>query len=199
MRLTLFILAAVTLGVICGFMLTGVLEPQYLDSTITMVLGVVLFGVGVDLGSNHNAWKQLLSLGVRVLVIPLTIAVMSLLSCAVCGLTMNLTLTEGLAIGAGFGWYSLSAGLISQLHSPMLGALALLTNIFREVLAIVSIPAIAKYLGDLAAIAPGGATSMDTSLPIIAKATAGRATPIAFINGAVLSALVPLLIPLILG
>jgi uncharacterized membrane protein YbjE (DUF340 family) len=80
-----------------------------------------------------------------------------------------------------------------------LGALAFIANVLRELLAIICIPLAARYLGSLVAIAPGGATTMDTTLPLIAEATQNEATVAAFINGAILSALVPILIPLLMG
>ena len=76
-----------------------------------------------------------------------------------------------MAISSGFGWYSLSGIILTQLHSAEIGTIAFLTNIFRELITVVSIPFIAKYLNDYTAIAPAGATSMDSTLPIISKYT----------------------------
>ena len=66
---------------------------------------------------------------------------------------------------------------------------------FRELITVISIPLIAKYLNDYATIAPAGATSMDTTLPIISKYTKPEIVVIAFFNGALLSSLVPILVP----
>ncbi|HBG01783.1 MAG TPA: hypothetical protein DDW87_09455, partial [Firmicutes bacterium] len=78
---------------------------------------------------------------------------------------------------------------IAQTYDVTLGALALLTNVFREVFAILLIPLIAKNIGKLPAVAPGGATTMDVTLPIIAQNTDAQTTLIAFYSGTVLSAL----------
>ena len=43
-------------------------------------------------------------------------------------------------MGAGLGWYSLSGALLTRLHSPELGALAFLSNVLREILAILLMP-----------------------------------------------------------
>lgn len=68
---------------------------------------------------------------------------------------------------------------------------------FREIIALLSIPIIAKKLSYLTAIAPAGAASMDSTLPVIAEATDPETVVISFVNGAVLSSLVPILVPLL--
>jgi len=73
--------------------------------------------------------------------------------------------------------------------------LAFITNVCREIIAIIIIPIIAKYIGKLESIAPAGATAMDTTLPIISKATDGNVAVISFITGVSLSLLVPILVP----
>ena len=48
-------------------------------------------------------------------------------------------------------------------------AIALLANICREILTLLGAPLLAKYFGKLAPISVGGATTMDTTLPIITR------------------------------
>jgi uncharacterized membrane protein YbjE (DUF340 family) len=69
----------------------------------------------------------------------------------------------------------------------------------REAISFILIPLVAVKIGRLAAVAPGGATTMDTTLPLIAKATDAYTTVIALINGTTLSAMVPLLVPLLIN
>lgn len=95
-------------------------------------------------------------------------------------------------------WYSLSAIMITP-YSKELSVLAFLTNVCREVFAIVLIPLVAKYIGSEEAIAPSGATAMDTTLPIISKATDARTAIIAFITGFILTLSVPILVTLLLS
>jgi uncharacterized membrane protein YbjE (DUF340 family) len=62
-----------------------------------------------------------------------------------------------LAVGSGLGYYSLSSILIMELKTPDLGAqlatelatIALLTNVIRELVALVGAPFICKYFGKL--------------------------------------------------
>ena len=77
--------------------------------------------------------------------------------------------------------------------------MAFLSNVFREIIAIVSIPFIAKHIGYLETIAAGAAISMDTGLPVITKNTNSEAVVVAFISGAILSLSVTVLVPLFIG
>ena len=56
---------------------------------------------------------------------------------------------------------------------PLATTVALLSNILREILTLVGTPLLVRLLGPLAPISCGGASTMDTTLPIIAR-YAGR-------------------------
>lgn len=112
-------------------------------------------------------------------------------------LPLRLPTTEALTVGAGFGWYSLSGILVARLHSPGLGALAFVTNVVRELLAFLLVPVLTARIGTLAAIAPCGATAMDTTLPVVCQAAGPTAAVTAFLSGLTLSLSVPILVPVL--
>jgi uncharacterized membrane protein YbjE (DUF340 family) len=126
------------------------------------------------------------------------IALGSIIGSIVGGFTIGLPLNESGAIGAGMGWYSLSAIILSD-YSAETGAVAFITNVCREIFALMAIPFIANYIGKLESIAPAGATAMDTSLPVISGATDSRTAVVSFITGVVLSLLVPVMVPLMIS
>ena len=102
-----------------------------------------------------------------------------------------------LAVAAAFGWYSMAGVLVAQLWGPAAGALAFLANVLRELLTVVAVPLLVRRLGRRAwlAVLPGGATTMDTTLPVIAAAARDAGTTaLAFIHGLVLTLLAPALI-----
>ena len=105
---------------------------------------------------------------------------------------------EAAAVGAGFGWYSLSGALLAQIYNAPTGALAFLSNVLRELMAVVAMPILATRLPPAAAMAPGGATTMDTTLPIIARSMGSEAALLAFASGAALTILVPVLVPILI-
>jgi uncharacterized membrane protein YbjE (DUF340 family) len=193
------IIAAVSSGIAIGWMLPFVMISGILDKVITYVLAAMLFGVGISIGHNRHELAKIKTVGWRIVLVPLAVAGGSLLGASIASLFFKMSLKEVLAVGAGLGWYSLSSVLITQLHSAQLGAIAFLANVFRELMAFVLIPFLAIRVGKIVAIAPGGATTMDSTLPIIAKMTDTPTAMIAFVNGLILTTIVPFLIPLLLA
>lgn len=192
------IIAAVASGIIVGLFLFPSQLVQYLGIIIDLGLCALLFFVGIDIGRNKGIVNQIKACGYRILLIPIMIALGSIIGSAAGGFIIGLPFNESGAIGAGFGWYSLSAIILSD-YSTEVGALAFITNVCREVFALMAIPIIAKYVGKLESIAPAGATAMDTSLAVVSGATDSGTAVISFITGVVLSLLVPVLVPLLIS
>ena len=196
--MTFSILVAVGIGIALGY---AVLPPEtnlYIGYMIDFGLCLLLFFVGIDIGRQRDIFRKIKSMGLKVLLVPLMIAVGSISGAIAGGYILKLPLNEAGAVGAGFGWYSLSAIELSK-HSSQLGSLAFITNVSREIIALIFIPFVAKYFGRLESIAPAGATAMDTTLPIISRSTDGGVAVISFITGVVLSFLVPILVPLMMA
>ncbi|SDK53022.1 lysine exporter LysO family protein [Natronincola ferrireducens] len=192
--MTVKIMVAVALGIAGGFFVFPPSIGDHMGIIIDIGLCLVLFFVGIDIGKQGNILKKIKNLGFKILLIPLMIAMGSILGAIAGGLLIKLPINEAGAIGAGFGWYSLSAIELSK-HSSELGALAFITNVTREVIALITIPFVAKYIGKLESIAPAGATAMDTALPVISRSTDGNIAVISFITGVILSSMVPVLVP----
>jgi len=197
--MTVLIFSSVIIGILIGYFLLKGNEQLWLDSLTNYSLALLLFGVGIDIGASREIINDFRLLGWKLLLIPVLIAFGSLFGALLSGLFFGFGAGESAAVGAGFGWYSLSGVLISKLHSAELGSLAFLSNVFRELLTVIILPFVSRYFGSLATIAPGGATTMDVTLPLV-KESGGEAVVIpAFVSGAVLSTLVPILVPLFLN
>ena len=104
------------------------------------------------------------------------------------------SLTECLAVGSGFGYYSLSSILITQYNGPELGTVALLANIIREIFTLLGAPLLVKFFGPLAPISCGGATTMDTTLPIITRYSGENFVLISLFHGFLVDFSVPFLV-----
>ncbi|MFZ5965984.1 MAG: lysine exporter LysO family protein [Bacillota bacterium] len=196
--MTISILAAVILGILFGLFLFPQALIAHMGLIIDLGLCMLLFFVGIDIGRNKNIIDQIKDNGLRVLLVPIMVALGSIVGSTIGGVLLGLPFHEASAVGAGFGWYSLSAIELSK-YSAQTGALAFITNVSREIIAIISIPFVAKYIGKLEAIGPAGATAMDTALPVISESTDGRTAVISFITGVVLSILVPILVPFLIS
>jgi uncharacterized membrane protein YbjE (DUF340 family) len=99
-----------------------------------------------------------------------------------------------LAVSSGFGYYSLSSILITEYKGVTLGTIALRANIFREVFTLLLSPWMVKYFGKLAPICAGGATTMDTTFPVILKNSGKDYSIVAIYHGFVTDFSVPFLV-----
>ena len=198
MKNTVIILFFFVAGVLFGIY-EFVPEAFSGDNMTTYVLYALLFLVGVGVGANKNTLKILKSASWRILLIPLSVIVGTFLGTLIYSFfDPNLTIRECWAVGAGYGYYSLSSVLIKEIAGETLGVIALLSNIIREILTLVFSPLLARFFGKLAPISAGGATSMDTTLPIITKSIGVEYAAFSVFSGLVLTLLVPFLVPLIL-
>ncbi len=189
----------------CFFLGTGLarcgLLPNILASggltDAALLLLMLLAGMG--LGFDARAFGIVRELGMKALYAPLAaLAGTALGAGAAAALLPETGLRACLAVGAGFGYYSLSSVLITGMGDAQLGSVALIANIFRELLALALIPLLARRATPLAAVSAAGATAMDTCLPVIAANAGESSAIIALFSGLVLTLLVPFLVPLIL-
>ena len=109
------------------------------------------------------------------------------------------SLFDWLAVGSGFGYYSLSSILITEVKGAELGTIALLYNVMREVMPIVLAPVFVRNFGPLAPISVGGATTADTTLPAISRESGEYFVPISIFHGITVDFTVPFLVPFFLA
>lgn len=170
-----------------------------LASASNYALLALLFGVGVTVGSDTDALSSITHIGWGVLLIPVFVASGSILGGVLLGVIIGIPVIQSAAVAAGFGWYSYAGVVMFDLAGGKLAAIAFLANLFREIVTFFILPATAKYLGGTTSIAPGGATTMDVTLPLIQRISGEKFVMPALINGIVLSVAATVLIPAILG
>lgn len=200
MSMILIILAALAIGILAGFL--GLMPPAIeadLDTLILIMLCLLLFVIGLDMSQNRSVLREIKRIGWRIVLLPVFIAAGSILGALAAGVLGGMDPINSMAIGAGFGWYSLSAAMLTGLVGAEVGTMALLSNVFRETLSIVIMPIVVRYCGKVAAIAPGGATTMDVTLPVVVRYAGSEMGVIAFVSGFILSMLVVVLVPFIAG
>jgi uncharacterized membrane protein YbjE (DUF340 family) len=191
--IVLFFAAGVCLG---RFTLFARMIP--LPGSITFVLLALIFLVGVGVGANVRVWHVLKEMHLRILLVPLTVVAGTTAGvAAVAVFIREIPLIQSLAIGWGFGYYSLSSVIITRIWGDMLGMTALIANLIREIATLLLAPFLVRLFGRLAPVAAGGATSMDTTLPVISRVSGKEYAVISVFSGMVLTVLVPVLIPLL--
>jgi uncharacterized membrane protein YbjE (DUF340 family) len=192
------ILISVILGVFAG---AWVLPKAFLEMSGNLLivgLCLLLFFVGIDLGREGTVAASFKKVGPRVVVFPIAIIIGTLLFAFLISFFLPITARESMAVSAGFGWYTLAPIILSE-YSAEISALSFMYNVMRELLGIVLIPVVAKYVGFVECTSLPGAAAMDVCLPIVEKSTAPNITIYSFISGVVLSIAVPIMVPLIIG
>jgi uncharacterized membrane protein YbjE (DUF340 family) len=192
--MTLLILFVILIGALLGHFILPIELIEEVDLFITIALNLMIFSVGIGIGHNKKILSDLKRMGLRFLFIPLGTIIGSLIGGIVAGLFLQMSIWNRLAIASGFGYYSLSSTLLFKLEGVEVGTIAFLTNVSREVLAIILIPFLAKYISGYTSVSIAGATSMDTTLPLIKEFTNDKIALVSFVHGAVLSILVPFLV-----
>lgn len=194
MKGSLIIVAFFILGVVAGRFGWLSIDAAGFDISFA-ALALLMLCVGIGVGSDLGALRSLRSLDPRLLLLPLVTIVGTLSGCALVALCMpDRQLTDVLAVGSGFGYYSLSSIFITQYRGPELGTVALLANIARELITLLGAPLLARMAGRLAPITAGGATSMDTTLPVITSVSGKEFVILSIYHGFVVDFSVPFLV-----
>ncbi|MDR1985059.1 MAG: lysine exporter LysO family protein [Prevotellaceae bacterium] len=187
-------------GIACAKL--QLIPKTVLNSDFTLyVLYLQMLLIGICIGAELNKTIGFIkTLHVKILLVPFTTVIGTYLGVILFSIFINgMHISDMLAIGSGFGYYSLSSIYITEIRGETLGAIALLTNIAREIIGLLFTPVFAKRFGKLAPIAAAGATSMDTCLPIITSSVGKNYAIISVFSGTVVTILVPFLITFILG
>ena len=150
--LTIQILIALALGLVCGKLYPTAPLWESVDTITLVALYALLFFIGIDLGRNRGSGNRSEPMvGGYFCLVPLQAHWQE---GALAGWLLAMPVREALVASAAW-WYSLAGVMISQMGHVELGALAFLVNLLRELLAFVLIPLVASHLGNIPAIAPG--------------------------------------------
>ena len=192
---SLVILGFFTLGIILG--LAGLSAGQSIVHKLSFwSLCILMAMVGMSVGGNPELVSSIRSMNPRIALLPIATILGTYAGCIIVNLFLGHSIADVLAIGSGFGYYSLSSVLISSSRGPHLGSIALISNIIREVFTLLCSPVLARIAGPLAPISSGGATTADTTLPIISSCCGDKFVLISIFHGFAVDFTVPFLVTL---
>ncbi len=196
MKGSIIIVSFFIIGTLCGYY--QLLPQSILNSDLSYyALCGLMFCVGISIGCNPDTLRSFRSLNPRLMFLPLMTILGTLCGCAVVGLLLpGRSLFDCLAVGSGFGYYSLSSIFITEYKGAELGTIGLLSNITREIIALLCAPLLVRYFGRLAPISVGGATTMDTTLPIITRYSGQQFVILSIFHGFLVDFSVPFLVTL---
>lgn len=187
-------------GLLFGYLFLGTGVKDTLDLILMSALDVMIFIAGIEIGSNRGILKRICNLhsALLALAIPFAVACGSICGALLLGHIAGLSAYDSLLVGGGLGWYSFSSVVISALYSTEIGTVAFLANMMREISGFFLIPLLVRVHKFLA-LAPSGAATMDSGLPVVIKYTNLHVGMYSFINGLVLTLIVPVLISWLLS
>ncbi len=170
-------LCSMALGV-----LLGAVAPWDAGPLLGPLLYALVFAASYTVGSAVARSRKGMGVGLRIGAV-LTLAVLSggALGGLATALVLGLDKAASVLSGAASGWYSLVGPLLLA-YDPGLAAAALLGNMLREALHVALYPYLSRRI-PLSAIALGGATTMDTGLPVVAACGGDRERTAAFVQG----------------
>jgi uncharacterized membrane protein YbjE (DUF340 family) len=180
--ISLYVAAALAAGLAAG----AVAEFNY-ASAIDPLLLFLLFIAGIDMAHVEIRLDRSMFLA----------PVVTLLAAGIVGLLFALFFRITPAVAFGLGWYSFTGPYLASVGDAAGGAYGLLVNFLREQLTFLLAPPLAKRLGKLGVLAMGGATTMDNTLPLYTALYGSSFALYAFANGVLLTAVVPVAVPLI--
>lgn len=183
------------LGILLGILVTQSNLQIAFNSWYLLLMFIFLIGIELAFTQFDRSW-----LSWKVLLVPAAAFVGSCLAAIVNYLILSnhFNLNEIMALAQGYGWYSMSGILFTELHSARLGGIALLTDLFREIFAILLMYCLG-WRFPRSAISSAGATSMDVTLAMVKQSCGTHYVPHAMMSGLILSLLAPLLISLFLN
>ena len=180
----------VVIGFVIGYFLPATYMPP--ENTMTVLLMILILLVGIGLKGSGITLKEVLlnKRGVEMSIIfTLAVLIGGLLFAL---LFSEVSWTKGLALASGFGWYSLSAIVMTDAYGAIWGSVALFNDLIREFFALIFIPVFMRKYPS-ASVGLGGATSLDFTLPIIQQSGGLKVVPLAISFGFIINIVSPVL------
>lgn len=196
MKSSLIIVAFFITGTLFG--LFDIIPFDIAETDISFyALCALMFSVGISVGHNPQTLKSFKELNPGIIFLPILTILGTLAGSAVASIILEQrSISDCLAVGSGFGYYSLSSIFITEYKGAELGTIALLSNIGREIITLLAAPHMVRWFGNLAPISAGGATTMDTTLPIITQTAGDKFIVVSIFHGFIVDFSVPFLVTL---
>ena len=158
------------------------------------LLLLFMFLIGLDLAYTplDRSW-----LNWKILLVPVACIIGSLLGALASALIIKHVLLKDLImLSQGYGFYSMTGIVVTEIKNAQLGSIALMNDLFREIFAILFMYMIGwRY--PRSAISSAGATAMDVTLPMVKQACGNDFIPHAMVSGFVLSILAPIAVSIL--
>jgi|TARA_B110000259_G_C13986865_1_gene390823 uncharacterized membrane protein YbjE (DUF340 family) len=180
----------IAVSMVClGVFLYWIAPKDFSTSNIsTVLLYVLIFLIGIDLTE-----VKITKITKLYFYIPIVSFIALIVSAFVFSFFVDKSVIRLLVYGSGFGWFSMSGSLVSQILGSKSGAFTLIVDLVREFYAIGLLYLFGRNQPQ-AAIGVCGATAMDSTLPFIKNNCKQENVQIAIFIGFILTILSPFFI-----
>lgn len=184
------------LALLLGYVIALLIKQLELNVHISSwnLLLVFMFLIGLDLARSplDRSW-----LNWKILLVPIGCIIGSIFGAFIAALVIDtISLKDLIMLSQGYGFYSMSGIVVTELKNAELGSVALMNDLFREIFAILFMYMIGwRY--PRSAISSAGATAMDVTLPMVKQACGNEFIPHAMVSGFILSILAPILLSIL--
>lgn len=154
-----------------------------------LLIYMLLIGLDLAYSPLDKSW-----LNWKIMLVPLACIIGSVLGAvAAFFILKNISMQDLIMLSQGYGFYSMTGIVVTELKNSHLGSIALMNDLFREIFAILFMYLIGwRY--PRSAISSAGATAMDVTLPMVKQACGNDFIPHAMVSGFVLSVLAPIVV-----
>mgnify|MGYP001773297110 FL=1 len=184
------------LPLVFGFALGEATKLEVPDSLIQYELYALAVVIGLDSGRyiTGELFRSITALPFVSVFVDFLGAMVSALAFS---LVSPLPLNVSMAVALGSGWYSYTGTAVALHFGPYYGVMAFLVNFFREQLTFLLVPLLVRLRpSPVGAIAVGGATSMDVTLPFYVESLGPQYAVPSMVSGLIITFLVPVVVPL---
>ena len=161
--------------------------PLHVSTWNLLLVYMLLIGLDLAYSPLDRSW-----LNWKIMLVPIACVIGSLLGAvAAFFLIQDISMKDLIMLSQGYGFYSMTGIVVTELKNAHLGSIALMNDLFREIFAILFMYMIGwRY--PRSAISSAGATAMDVTLPMVKQACGNDYIPHAMVSGFVLSVLAPI-------
>ena len=205
-KTTILIVVAVIAGLAAGYLIVRPLiddmETFYsiCSSVMTVVLTIMCFVIGMDMGLAGQVMSQMKNAGIKVMIFTVAILIGTTLTGIAAGLLIpGISVKVGLAVCYGYGWYSFAPIAIASEGYITASAISFMHNVFRELIGIILIPVLANKIGYIEVCSFPGTAAADIAMPVISRSTRPDLIVYSVAMGIIFTFYVPILVPLVIG
>ena len=205
---TIFILLVVGGGMTIGAVVIAGRFAEHLPAfdrvsyyALIILLCILLFFVGFDIGSKGSIFDILRKAGFRIIAFPIAAIIGTMVAGTIACLILGFTFRESMAISCGFGWYSYAPIVIAGAGQQYIvaSAVSFMHNVMREVSGIIFIPLIARKIGYIESTVVPGSAAMDVCMPIVEHACRPDTAIYSFTTGCIMCIATSIGVPLIMS